>query len=224
MAKSAYKLPRVFVACPYNEKRFKFSTFKKELSELPWTCIYADTTIETKQLLLKIKRLIKTSDMCLFDLSMWNPNVALELGLAEGMSGVKYYILVNEKLDKDVPSDIKGIQRIHYIRSAKSKKRLDDELIEKLFKQKFTATKEIWKKMSHRSDSKKSYKVALKILSHLRDYESFDFEDCKKIGKGTNLRQHTYDEIINILIKVNIIKKQYGQSAYVLRKEIFKQI
>lgn len=224
MARSAYKLPRVFVACPYSEKRFKFTLFKKELSELPWTCIYADTTIETKQLLLKIKRLINTSDMCLFDLSMWNPNVALELGLAEGMSSIKYYILVNEKLDKDVPSDIKGIQRIPYIRSAKSKKRLDDELIEKLFKQKFTITKEIWRKMSHRSDSKKTYKVALKILSHLRDYESFDLEDCKKIGKGTSLRQHSYDEIINILIKVNVIKKQYGQSAYVLKREIFKEI
>jgi len=38
-------------------------------------------------------------DYCIFDISTWNPNVALEIGLAEGL-GVDYYILLNRRLKK----------------------------------------------------------------------------------------------------------------------------
>ena len=43
--------------------------------------------------------------------------MALELGLAEGLKkkpGKTYYILLNTKRSNEVPSDIRGIQRLEY--------------------------------------------------------------------------------------------------------------
>jgi hypothetical protein len=48
----------------------------------------------TKHLLGILTSYIKAADYCIFDISTWNPNVALEIGLAEGL-GAEYYILLS---------------------------------------------------------------------------------------------------------------------------------
>ena len=128
MSRIAYKMPSVFLACPYDEKKFKFGQFKRELDLLPMQVVLANTTLETTHLLDKIKRLIKSVDFSFFDLSMWNPNVSLELGVAAGLTK-DYYILVNSKLEKDVPSDIKGIQRIQYSKLNGASDGLQEQII-----------------------------------------------------------------------------------------------
>ena len=112
MAKAPYKLPNVFVGCPY-AGRFKFATFKSALDQIPFKWFYADTSLATKQLLGILRSYITAADFCIFDISLWNPNVALEIGLADGLEA-EYYILLNRELSKGVPADIQGIQRIEY--------------------------------------------------------------------------------------------------------------
>src|SRR5215471_1035600 len=112
MARAAYKLPNVFVGCPYS-KPFEFADFRAVLDRIPFRWYYADTTLTTKHLLGILTGYIKAVDYCIFDISTWNPNVALEIGLAQGL-GVDYYILLNRKLKKTVPADIQGLQRIEY--------------------------------------------------------------------------------------------------------------
>ncbi len=112
MAKAPYKLPNVFVGCPYGG-RFKFSTFKSALDRIPFKWFYADTSLATKQLLGILRSYITAADFCIFDISLWNPNVALEIGVADGL-GAEYYILLDRRLSKGVPADIQGIQRIEY--------------------------------------------------------------------------------------------------------------
>lgn len=75
---AAHKFPSVFIACPYDEPRFGYTRFKRELDLLPWTCTYANTTLHTWHLLARIKELISEADFSLFDLlrgtrtSHWN--------------------------------------------------------------------------------------------------------------------------------------------------------
>ena len=112
MARAEYKLPNVFVGCPYS-KEFNYAAFKTALDRIPFRWYYADTHLTTKHLLGILTSYIKAVDYCIFDISTWNPNVALEIGLAQGL-GVDYYILLNRKLKKTVPADIQGLQRIEY--------------------------------------------------------------------------------------------------------------
>src|SRR5256885_1210437 len=101
MAKAAYKLPNVFVGCPYGGK-FKFQTFQQVLARIPFKFFYADTTLHTKHLLGILQSYINAADFSLFDISLWNANVALEIGLAEGVDA-EYYILLDSNLSKGVP-------------------------------------------------------------------------------------------------------------------------
>jgi DNA-binding MarR family transcriptional regulator len=106
----------VFVAYPYS---FPIDDYRKALAEakegLNVKLSYADEKITSEFILTKILKLITASDICLFDVTNWNPNVTLELGVAIGL-GREYYILFNPKLSgsMEVPSDIRGRDRIEY--------------------------------------------------------------------------------------------------------------
>ena len=67
-------------------------------------------------ILQKILSYIRSSDFSLFDISSWNPNVTLELGIALALSD-DWYICFNPKETdlSEVPSDIRGIDRIQYL-------------------------------------------------------------------------------------------------------------
>jgi hypothetical protein len=107
----------VFVACPY--MLFPIEDYKKVFETIAKgyhvTFKFADEQITSQHILTKISNYIREHDISLFDITGWNPNVALELGIAVGM-GRKYFILLNTHIDvnKEAPSDIRGIERIQY--------------------------------------------------------------------------------------------------------------
>ena len=124
---------QVFVAYSYRvyDKRDYRKAFKNIGKAFDVEFIFADEKISSLHILQKITNYIKESKFGIYDITGWNPNVTLELGIALGM-GETVYIALNPnqtKLD-DVPSDLKGVDRLQY----KSFSELEDAL-EKLISQ-----------------------------------------------------------------------------------------
>jgi hypothetical protein len=76
--------------------------------------VFADEELTNKHILEKITTMMSAAAFSLFDITYWNPNVALELGIAYGRR-LDYYILLDPtKSDEEVLSDLRGIDRIQY--------------------------------------------------------------------------------------------------------------
>jgi hypothetical protein len=105
----------VFVAYPYEFSKEDYrDSFSQVGDEFGVTFLYADEEITNKQILDKIKGMIEGATFSIFDITSWNANVALELGIAVGLNE-DYYILFNPEHDQtDVPSDLGGIDRLQY--------------------------------------------------------------------------------------------------------------
>lgn len=108
---------QIFVAYSYSiyDKRDYRRVFSDLEKDYDIKFIFADEKITNMHIMQKIISYIKTSDFSLFDISGWNPNVTLELGYAMCHSD-KWYIAFNpDKTNLDeVPSDLKGIDRLQY--------------------------------------------------------------------------------------------------------------
>ncbi|KAF0175136.1 MAG: Uncharacterized protein FD161_3448 [Limisphaerales bacterium] len=107
----------IFVAYAYNlyDKRDYRKVFADLEKAYDVRFIFADEKITNMHILQKIISYIKASDFSLFDISGWNPNVTLELGIALAHSDNWYICFNPEKTPiAEVPSDIKGIDRIQY--------------------------------------------------------------------------------------------------------------
>ena len=108
---------QIFVAYAYNlyderDYRKVYSALEKAFDV---KFIFADEKITNMHILQKIISYIRGSDFSLFDISSWNPNVTLELGIALATSQDWYICFNPEKTDvKEVPSDIRGLDRIQY--------------------------------------------------------------------------------------------------------------
>ncbi|MCS0494344.1 hypothetical protein NVS89_04485 [Ancylobacter sp. MQZ15Z-1] len=107
----------VFVAYPYriynkNDYRKPYHEIAKAFSV---TFVFADERISTLHILDKIRGHIRECEFGIYDITGWNPNVTLELGLALGL-GEKAFIAFDPKKTelKEVPSDVQGIDRIQY--------------------------------------------------------------------------------------------------------------
>ena len=113
----AEKTPRtIFVAYPYRfshaDYRGAFKAVEEEFENVRF--VYADEQITNKHILDKIRLLMSAASLSLFDITTWNANVSLELGIAIG-SGLDYYILFNPTIEAEsVPADLGGIDRIQY--------------------------------------------------------------------------------------------------------------
>jgi len=107
----------IFVAYAYNlyDKRDYRKVFTGLEKAFGVKFIFADEKITNMHIMQKIISYIQASDFSIYDISGWNPNVTLELGIGM-MSKKDWYILLNpEKTpNQEVPSDIKGIDRIQY--------------------------------------------------------------------------------------------------------------
>lgn len=220
MAKAAYKLPNVFVGCPYRG-RFKFATFKAALERIPFKWFYADTTLTTKQLLGILRSYITASDFCIFDISLWNPNVALEIGLADGL-GAEYYILLDRRLSKGVPADVQGIQRIEYA-SAKGLEK--DDLVPSLVRylvREHTHPRNIWNELSNPNRDRKYY-LALGMLAHLRDHKRLTIDDVRRLARGTYLRKESQDQVLDVLTGLGLLGNRQSTKGATLRKNLFKE-
>lgn len=107
----------MFVAYAYGiyDKRDYRKVFSNLEKAFGIRFIFADEKITNMHILQKIQSYIKSSDFSIFDISSWNPNVTLELGIALALSD-NWYICFNPKQTDlaEVPSDIRGIDRIQY--------------------------------------------------------------------------------------------------------------
>lgn len=221
------RLPKVFVGHPFRQ-RFPVRKFRKFFKDLPFIVIYANTDIETKHLLQILKKNIHEADYSLFDLSSWNPNVTLELGLSEGLSKKtmkKYYILLNNRRGADVPADVRGIQRLEYSCYDYSlEKGLGDCLITVL-------KTEVWvkkiiiglkRKMEDDKKLEKCLYLSLRVIAHMRDYEKLTTENLKTITRGTRLRKDIVSRVLDCLAELKFIKKGMRRGVYYRRKKFFK--
>lgn len=112
-------MPRrnVFVAYPYSlfprdDYRNVFQNIEKSH---PVNFRFADDFISNDYILEKIRKMIDECDLSLFDITGWNPNVTLELGIATALNR-EPYILFNTRHSQhnEAPSDIRGKERIQY--------------------------------------------------------------------------------------------------------------
>jgi len=217
VARAPFLMPSVFVGCPY-AKPFDFPAFRDALGKLPVAWYFADTHLSSKHLLSILTTYVKAVEYCLFDLSFWNPNVSLELGLAEGV-GTEYYICVNRKHSKDVPSDIKGIQRIEYSQTDYSPNGLIPNIIRYLIKDQ-THPRAIWQKLSSENRDKKFY-FALAVLAHFRDNKRLSDEDVKRLSKGLYLRKEVQREIVTLLADLGFLSAVHSRLGAKLVKRLY---
>jgi hypothetical protein len=75
--------------------------------------VFADEEITNMHIMEKIKNYILDSEFSLFDVTGWNANVTLELGIAVGLRK-QYYILLKSDGNADAPADIRGLDRVQY--------------------------------------------------------------------------------------------------------------
>lgn len=133
----------VFVACPYvppplEGYRDVFRHLEQEMPTVKF--VFADEHIDSDVILQRIDELISVADLTICDITGWNSNVALELGLALGKKR-KVQIIFRERKKPlfsfgsqkhdEVPVDIRGHGRINYTDKASLremlKKRLEQE-------------------------------------------------------------------------------------------------
>jgi len=106
----------VFVAHPFTEPFAPADlrrALDKALGDQGLKPDYADETLSSGHILRKVCRQIQESLFGIYDVSLWKPNVTLELGLAYGMERPTL-LLLNVNHSKGVPSDIQGFDRIEY--------------------------------------------------------------------------------------------------------------
>ena len=108
---------QVFVAYSYRlYPKADYRRVYKELEEkFDVTFIFADEKITNMHIMKKIETFIRGSDFSVFDISGWNPNVTLEMGFAMAATEQWYIAIDPSKTEiKEVPSDLRGLDRIEY--------------------------------------------------------------------------------------------------------------
>jgi hypothetical protein len=221
MPKYPTKLPKVFLACPFDKNKDKLVT---HLNKLPWKVKVASDRITSDHLLKKIITEMKSCDFAIFDISGWNPNVCLELGLARGLNK-QYYIINNtSSKKKDAPSDIKGLDRIDYDWDRrKNTLSLYDKLKDGIFKKKFI-TRALWKKLQDVPNAEKKFELVLNILHGFKaDRVSLTNGNLKVLAKGLNLKkQEDFDEVVSCLVKLKVFTKVQRSDAIKPQSKLFK--
>jgi hypothetical protein len=110
------QLPRqIFVAYPY---AFPQDDYRKPYAEVAKAFgvkfIYADEEITDLNVLDKIKGYILNSAFGVYDITRWNANVTLELGLALGLGKTAYTAFNPNDGATEAPADLRGRDRLQY--------------------------------------------------------------------------------------------------------------
>lgn len=109
---------QIFVAYPwslYKDRTSYKRSYTTMQSALDVKFIFAEQRVSTGTILEKIIEMIESAAFGIYDVSQWNANVTLEYGVARGL-GSKAFIAFNpDKTNlSDVPSDVKGYDRLQY--------------------------------------------------------------------------------------------------------------
>jgi len=113
----ARKPRQVFVA--YSYKLYPKADYRRVFQDLAKAFqidfVFADEKITNLHILQKIMGYIRESRFGIYDISGWNPNVTLELGLAFGLTETAYIAIDPGKTNvAEVPADLRGLDRIQY--------------------------------------------------------------------------------------------------------------
>ena len=108
---------QIFVA--YSYKLYPQADYRRVFQDLKKAFqvefVFADEKITSLHILQKIANYIRESRFGIYDISGWNPNVTLELGLAFGLNEKPFIAIDPSKTDiNEVPADLRGIDRIQY--------------------------------------------------------------------------------------------------------------
>jgi hypothetical protein len=108
----------IFVAYPwtlYEDRTAYKRAFTSMQTALNVKFVFAEQRVSTGTILEKIVEMIESAAFGIYDVSQWNANVTLEYGVALGL-GSKAFIAFNpERTDLgDVPSDVRGYDRLQY--------------------------------------------------------------------------------------------------------------
>jgi len=113
----ARKPRQIFVA--YSYRLYPKDDYRRVYNELKKAFqvdfVFADEKITSLHILQKIANYIRESRFGIYDISGWNPNVTLELGLAFGLTEKTFIAIDPAKTNiNEVPSDLRGMDRIQY--------------------------------------------------------------------------------------------------------------
>ncbi len=223
MSHSPYKHPAVFVGCPYTPEKI-FNDFKAALKLIPLEFIFADSAIKTQYVLERIRSGITRADYCLFDITDWNPNVTLEVGLSEGVNR-DYYILFHPGSGKkrNPPSDLHGKQRINYKKFEGFKAdcleyQLDTQLVKTL-----THPRNVYDQLSG-SDRVKKFIVAMRLIAHFKEAKRLTFEEVKVLSKGSYYRDPDLREIVKVLHDQRLIAGRREGNLWRANRDLYKKI
>ncbi len=223
MSKAPYKHPSVFVGCPYKPKK-TFERLRQVLGHIPLEFVYADSSISTQHVLERIRRGITRTDYSLFDITGWNPNVTLEVGLAEGLNK-PYYILFRpgRGAQQEPPADLKGVQRFQYKNlEAVAPDSLAWQLTHQLVRT-LTHPRYIYDELSG-DDRDKMFFVAMRILAYFKTYKILLRKDLKKMARGTWLREQALEDILRILKDRGLIKGRLDGQRWRPGRELYKRV
>jgi hypothetical protein len=133
---------QIFVAHDYRNPPFPNyrATFKALEKDRDVGFVFGDDRRSSDHLLSKIEDQIRSSDLALFDVSTWNANVILELGLARGF-GRPHRLLFRPAVPSgwfrrkpsnyaQIPADLEGIERVQYFDPPSLRQKLDDLITE----------------------------------------------------------------------------------------------
>lgn len=223
MAKAPYKHPTVFVGAPFAPAS-TFAGLKKALDNVPLEFLFADSSIKTKQLLERVRTGITRADYSLFDITGWNPNVTLELGLAEGLNE-DYYVLFKpgKGAQREPPADLRGLQRITYktlagMSADSLEYQLDDLLVKKL-----THPRYIHDQLAG-PDRTKKFMFAMRILAYYRSYRLLRRIDLPGLSSGSYLRKAGIDEVMELLRSRKLITGSLTGRQWRAGRNLYKGI
>jgi len=115
----------VFVAHPYSPPPFEGyrDVYRRiERTHPHVKFLFADEHINSDVILARVMAAIDQASLCVCDITRWNPNVTMELGLALGMRKRVQLLFFEERRlfgrgqlsSLDLPADIRGHSRINY--------------------------------------------------------------------------------------------------------------
>jgi hypothetical protein len=105
----------VFVAYPYALPRDDYrGAFNQTAQTFDVQFDFADDLLTSRHILDKIVGLIEAARFSIFDITLWNPNVTLELGLAIGRRRPHFLLFDKSHQQPSPPSNLAGIDRLEY--------------------------------------------------------------------------------------------------------------
>ncbi len=109
---------QIFVAYPwalYDDRVAYKRAYTNIERALTVKFVFAEERVTTGTVLEKIIVMIENAAFGIYDVSSWNANVTLEYGVARGLGSDAYIAFNPDKTDpNDVPSDVRGYDRLQY--------------------------------------------------------------------------------------------------------------